>query len=54
MADLKFEIIKKIGVLSETEKGWKKEINLVKWNAFSHSCVVFVPVTKIIFWCKIK
>ena len=35
MADLKFEIIKKIGVLSETEKGWKKEINLVKWNDFA-------------------
>ena len=35
MAELKFEIIKKIGVLSETEKGWKKEINLVKWNDFA-------------------
>ena len=29
MADLKFEIIKKIGVLSETEKGWKKENNVI-------------------------
>ena len=35
MADLKFEIIEKIGVLSETDKGWKKEINLVKWNDFA-------------------
>ena len=35
MADLKFEIIKKNGVLSETEKRWKKEINLVKWNDFA-------------------
>lgn len=32
MAEIKFEIIKNIGVLSETAKGWKKELNIVKWN----------------------
>ena len=32
MADIKFEIIKKIGVLSKTEKGWAKELNLISWN----------------------
>ncbi len=32
MADIKFEIVEQIGVLSETEKGWKKELNLVSWN----------------------
>ena len=32
MADIKFEIIYKIGVLSKTEKGWAKEINLISWN----------------------
>jgi len=32
MADVKFEIIKKIGVLSKTEKGWAKELNLISWN----------------------
>ena len=32
MADLKFEIIKPLGVLSEGSKGWTKEINLVSWN----------------------
>lgn len=30
--DIKFEIIKQIGVLSESSKGWKKELNLVAWN----------------------
>jgi len=35
MAELKYEIIKNIGVLSETEKGWKKELNLVKWNEYA-------------------
>lgn len=34
MAELKFEIVKKIGVLSEpTDKGWKKELNLIKWGS---------------------
>jgi hypothetical protein len=32
MADIKFEIIKKIGVLSKSDKGWAKELNLVSWN----------------------
>ncbi len=32
MADIKFEIVKEIGVLSESAKGWKKELNLVSWN----------------------
>lgn len=32
MADIKFVIIKKIGVLSKSEKGWAKELNLVSWN----------------------
>ena len=30
--NIKFEIIETYGVLSETEKGWKKESNLVSWN----------------------
>jgi hypothetical protein len=32
MADIKFEIVKKIGVLSTSGKGWAKELNLVSWN----------------------
>jgi len=32
MADIKFEITKHIGVLSESAKGWTKELNLVSWN----------------------
>lgn len=32
MADIKYEIIKEIGVLSENAKGWKKELNLISWN----------------------
>lgn len=32
MADIKYEIVEKIGVLSENGKGWSKEINLVSWN----------------------
>ncbi len=32
MPDIKFEIIETIGVLSESAKGWKKELNLISWN----------------------
>ena len=32
MADLKFEIKKNVGELSESSKGWKKELNLISWN----------------------
>lgn len=32
MANIKCEIVKEIGALSESSKGWKKELNLVSWN----------------------
>ncbi|KZO01116.1 YdbC family protein [Pseudobacillus badius] len=32
MADIKFEIVETIGILSESAKGWKKELNLISWN----------------------
>ena len=33
MAELKFEITKNIGVLSESARGWTKELNMVSWHA---------------------
>jgi hypothetical protein len=30
--DIKFEIKETTGVLSESAKGWKKELNLISWN----------------------
>jgi hypothetical protein len=32
MADIKYDIIQTIAVLSESAKGWKKELNLISWN----------------------
>lgn len=32
MADIKYEIKETIGALSESPKGWKKELNLISWN----------------------
>ena len=32
MSELKFEIVKEIGVVAEGTKGWRKELNLVSWN----------------------
>ena len=32
MAELKVEIVKECGVLSQSPSGWTKELNLVSWN----------------------
>jgi hypothetical protein len=32
MTEIKYEIKQNIGILSESTKGWKKELNLVSWN----------------------
>jgi len=32
MADIKFEIEKELGYISESPKGWTKELNLISWN----------------------
>ena len=32
MAELKYEIVEKLGVLGESGNGWTKELNMVSWN----------------------
>ena len=32
MAEIKYEVVKQRGVLSEGSNGWRKEINMVSWN----------------------
>jgi len=32
MSEFKYEIIKKVGVLSKSALGWAKEVNLISWN----------------------
>lgn len=32
MATIKYEITEKLGELSESPKGWTKELNMVSWN----------------------
>ena len=32
MSDINYEIRKEIGVISESSRGWTKELNLVSWN----------------------
>jgi hypothetical protein len=32
MAKINYEIVKEIGVLSTSAKGWTKELNLISWN----------------------
>lgn len=35
MAEIKYEIIESLGVISESNKGWTKELNLVAWNNYA-------------------
>lgn len=32
MSEIKYEIVKKVGVLSKSTSGWAKELNLISWN----------------------
>lgn len=32
MAEIKYDIEKELGVISESKKGWNKELNLISWN----------------------
>lgn len=32
MADIKYDIVEHIGVISESAKGWTKELNKISWN----------------------
>lgn len=32
MAEIKYEIKETLGALSENNKGWSKELNLISWN----------------------
>ena len=32
MSEIKYEIVKQVGVLSKAGSGWVKELNLVSWN----------------------
>ena len=32
MAEFKYEIKEELGVISETGKGWARELNLISWN----------------------
>lgn len=32
MAEIKFNIIEKLGTIGEGSKGWSKEVNIISWN----------------------
>jgi len=34
MDEIKFEITESLGVISESPKGWFKELNMVSWNEY--------------------
>lgn len=32
MAEFKYEIVKNLGIISQPNNGWIKELNLISWN----------------------
>jgi len=32
MPEFKYEIVEELGVFSENNKGWTREVNLISWN----------------------
>ena len=51
MAEVKYEITEKLGVLGETGNGWTKELNLVSWS--EREPVYDVPGTRhMTVWAK--
>ncbi len=32
MSEIKYELIKNVGILSKSGSGWTKELNLISWN----------------------
>ena len=32
MPEIKYEVVDKIGIVSEGTNGWNKELNLISWN----------------------
>jgi len=32
MVEFKYEVVERVAVLSESSKGWTKELNLISWN----------------------
>lgn len=32
MADIKYDIVEEVGIISESSTGWAKELNLISWN----------------------
>ena len=32
MAEFKYEITEELGVISDSSRGWSKELNLISWN----------------------
>lgn len=32
VADIKYEIKETLGILSENNRGWSKEVNIISWN----------------------
>ena len=35
MAEIKYEVVQKLAVLSQRPRGWERQLNLISWNDWS-------------------
>ena len=52
MEDIKFEIKETVGVISESAKGWRKELNLITWNDKEAKMILGNGMRNIRRWVK--
>ena len=38
MAEIKYEVVQRIAVLSERPRGWERQLNLISWNDGDPKC----------------
>ena len=36
MAEIKYEVVQKLAVLSQRPRGWERQLNLISWNDGEH------------------
>ena len=46
MSKINYEIVKEIGVLSTSAKGWTKELNLISWMAGRRSMICVIGCSR--------
>ena len=45
MPEIKYEITEHLGVISETARGWTREVNMISWNGIDNFLRLYKEIT---------